>query len=315
MDHRRAPRASLARFERSVAGIVPHDRWRDPAGAGGSSIAWLVLHTAYHEDVAVNAVVGAGEPLMTHWRGRLGLDRLAPHIGLGEAEDAVAHRRRSTSMPSSAYLREVHLHTAAWLDELDPAMLDAVAVERRGPRARRGSPTPTFPWLHSMWADQPVAFYVRVGGDRPPHAARRRNGLGPQPARPQPVLTHRRSPPLTVRRSPPRRWLPSGPANVPCDRLPLSPLIDRSHPCSRCVTPPRAVAEPRSPPPHSPSPHPASLLVDLDGDALDVLGVPSVTARGSSTGSSSSAEADALDDLVVEAGDRCDVLPAASAAI
>jgi hypothetical protein len=52
------------------------------------------------------------------------------------------------------------------------------------------------------------------------------------------------------------------------------------------------------------------LLVDLDGDSLDVLGMPCGSRPGIADWLASSAEPDALADLVVAAGDRCDVLPA-----
>jgi MinD superfamily P-loop ATPase len=55
---------------------------------------------------------------------------------------------------------------------------------------------------------------------------------------------------------------------------------------------------------------PGSLLVDLDGDALDVLGLPCGGRTGVSDWLSSAAEPDALDDLVVEASTSCGVLPA-----
>jgi hypothetical protein len=54
---------------------------------------------------------------------------------------------------------------------------------------------------------------------------------------------------------------------------------------------------------------PASLLVDLDGDALDVLGLPLGTRPGIVDWLSSAADDDALEDLVVEAGESCRVLP------
>ena len=61
------------RFGHAIVANVPQDRWRDRAGAGGSSIAWLRLHTAWHEDLAVQTAVQGREPLMTQWRSRLGL--------------------------------------------------------------------------------------------------------------------------------------------------------------------------------------------------------------------------------------------------
>src|SRR5262249_18281579 len=81
--------AVLTRFEQSVTSVVPLERWIDSAGDGGSSIAWLAFHTAYHEDVAVNAVLGGGRPLLDDWRAGLGIDGVPTDVGLGEAEQVV----------------------------------------------------------------------------------------------------------------------------------------------------------------------------------------------------------------------------------
>ena len=43
------------RFAHAIAAHVPPARWRDRAGDCGSSIAWLVLHGAWHEDLAMQA--------------------------------------------------------------------------------------------------------------------------------------------------------------------------------------------------------------------------------------------------------------------
>src|SRR6266508_3768362 len=76
--------AVLSRFERSIVGIVPLEQWREQVGSGGSSIAFLMFHTTYHEDLAVNAVLGRGGAMMAAWRARLGLTGFAAHAGLGE---------------------------------------------------------------------------------------------------------------------------------------------------------------------------------------------------------------------------------------
>jgi hypothetical protein len=174
----------LDRFERSIASVVPHNRWRDPAGEGGSSIAFLVLHTTYHEDIAVNAVARGKEPLMLSWRQRLGLAHLAPHVGLAEAED-VALTDALDLDALGDYLRAVHGGTAAWLAELDPSGLDDVPPSAAALGAA-GIAESEVPWLYTMWSDQPTAFYVRweATGHRMQHvgemvSVRNRLGLSP----------------------------------------------------------------------------------------------------------------------------------------
>jgi hypothetical protein len=174
----------LSRFERSVATVVPLDRWRDPAGHGGSSIAFLVLHTAYHEDVAINAVAKGEEPLMLSWRARLGVDELAPHVGLAEAEDRSLTEALDLDA-LGAYLQAVHGSTASWLADLDVGALDDVPPSEKGLEAA-GIAEAEVPWLYSMWSAQPVSFYVRweATGHRMQHvgemvSVRNRLGLSP----------------------------------------------------------------------------------------------------------------------------------------
>jgi hypothetical protein len=151
--------AVLDRFEQSVASAVPLERWREPAGSGGSSIAWLAFHIAYHEDVAVNAVLAGEGPLLEAWRRDLGLDGLEAEVGLGEAEqpeltDAIEvnHLER--------YLRAVHTRTAEWLSTADLAALDAVPASGAG-LARAGVVEPAVPWLYRMWDGKPASWFVQ----------------------------------------------------------------------------------------------------------------------------------------------------------
>ena len=65
---------------------MPLERWTDAAGEGGSSIAFLAFHTAYHEDLAVNAVLRQRPTVLRDWRDALGLGDLDPAVGLAEAE-------------------------------------------------------------------------------------------------------------------------------------------------------------------------------------------------------------------------------------
>ena len=102
--------AVLARFEQSVVATVPLERWTDPVGDGGSSIAWLAFHTAVHEDLAVNAVLRRDDTVLTTWRDELGLGTVPPSAGLGEAEQpALTAAIRLDRLP--AYVRAVHERT------------------------------------------------------------------------------------------------------------------------------------------------------------------------------------------------------------
>lgn len=176
--------AVLTRFERSVAAVVPPERWRDPAGEGGSSIASLALHTAYHEDVAVNTAVRGGSPLMSEWRAALGLDAIAPHIGLGEAES----RELTSAVDIDALLRyliSVHARTAGWLAAVDLATLEQRPASADG-LAAADIAEGDVPWLYAMWDGQPASWFVQweAIGHRVNHvgemvSVRNRLGLSP----------------------------------------------------------------------------------------------------------------------------------------
>ncbi len=73
------------RFEQSVLAVVPLERWIERPG-GGSSIAFLVLHAAYHQDVALSSVLADRPPLREEWASRLGLDGVSADQGLAETE-------------------------------------------------------------------------------------------------------------------------------------------------------------------------------------------------------------------------------------
>jgi hypothetical protein len=176
--------AVLGRFEQSVVAVVPPERWTDGAGHGGSSIAWLAFHTAYHEDLAVNSVLRHDQPVLATWRGRLGLADVASAIGLGETEqrDLTAALRLDELVP---YVRAVHGTTAAWLDALDA---DALAADAAGPDGldRSGVDEAAVPWLYALWAGKPASWFVQweAIGHRVNHvgemvSVRNRLGLSP----------------------------------------------------------------------------------------------------------------------------------------
>jgi hypothetical protein len=151
--------AVLGRFEHSVVAVVPPERWADPAGEGGSSIAWLAFHTAYHEDLAVNAVLRSEQPLLAAWRPVLGIAGVASAVGLGETEqpDLTSALRLDELVP---YVRAVHDATAAWLGALDTDALAEVAAGADG-LDRAGVTEDAAPWLYAMWAGKPASFFVQ----------------------------------------------------------------------------------------------------------------------------------------------------------
>lgn len=176
--------ATGERFEQGVVERVPQDRWRDPAGEGGSSLAWLMFHAAAHEDIAVNAVLRGEEPMLAGWRDRLGLAGLPDDVGLGETEVPAASATLDLDVLVD-YARAVPAATAGWLADLEADQLDGQADGAAGLR-RAGVEEAAAPWLYRMWRDRPVAWFVQweAVGHRLNHvgemvSVRNRLGLSP----------------------------------------------------------------------------------------------------------------------------------------
>lgn len=152
--------AGLARFDQAVAPHVPVDRWRETAGEGGASIAWLVFHLSYHQDLAVRTAVLGQPPILTEWRPVLGLDGAAPHDGLGEAEQPeVAAALVVTQL--TGYARHVHEATQVWLRDADLALLDTVPPAGERMAGLADVTEDAVPWLHAMWRDKPGGWFVQ----------------------------------------------------------------------------------------------------------------------------------------------------------
>ncbi len=176
--------AVQARFEQSVVAIVPPEHWTDPAGDGGSSIAFLSFHIAYHEDLAVNAVLRGVPTVLESHRHALGLDGAPRSLGLAEAEPPELAATLDVNA-LRAYGRAVHEATAAHLATLDPEVLDATADGPAG-LATAGVKQADIPWLYRMWDAKPVAWFVQweAIGHRVNHvgemvSVRNRLGLSP----------------------------------------------------------------------------------------------------------------------------------------
>ena len=177
--------AALARFEQSVVAAVPLQRWRDPGGDGGSSIAWLAFHTALHEDLAVNAVLRRDAPVLSTRREQLGIDGVPAAVGLGETEQPELTAALQLD-ELTGYVRAVHDRTASWLASLTPDDLDGADADGPGGLARAGVEESAVPWLHRMWAGKPTAWFVQweAIGHRVNHlgemvSVRNRLGLSP----------------------------------------------------------------------------------------------------------------------------------------
>src|SRR4051794_6914491 len=149
-----------ARFDQGVKAHVPTGRWRERPGEAGSSIAWLLLHGTWHQDLAITTAVQGRAPLLERHRGALGLAAHAPHEGLSEAEqgavtDGLDLEALDAYAPSGAG------ETAAGRARAAPA------VPAGGPPAgerieqRAGVTAGAVPWLHAMWEGKDVGWFVR----------------------------------------------------------------------------------------------------------------------------------------------------------
>lgn len=148
-----------ARFEQQVLANVPKERWLERPADSGYSIAWLVLHTAYHQDVALSTVVGGRAPLRAGRLDQLGLGGLDPAVGLGEAEvPDVSEAADPDAL--DRYYSDVSAASALWLASLDPAELDRVPDLRAHLSGPGGVDEAAVPWLFRMWDAKPVSFFV-----------------------------------------------------------------------------------------------------------------------------------------------------------
>jgi len=173
------------RFERSIGDIVPVERWKERADGGGSSIAWLVLHTALHEDLAVSTACRALPPRRATWQADLGLGAFPAHAGLGEAEDLEVTVSVDLAALAS-FATEVHDDVQDWLAVSDASAFDDVPPATHRIEELAGISAASVPWLHTMWQGKSVGWFVRWEsiGHRQGHlgemiSVRNRLGLSP----------------------------------------------------------------------------------------------------------------------------------------
>jgi hypothetical protein len=172
------------RFEQSVVAAVPLERWTDPAGEGGSSIAFLAFHAAYHADLAINAVLAGSQPELAEHRAALDVEGMPGAIGLAEAEPAELTEALDLDALLD-YVGAVHRAGARCLEQIDPATLGRIADGAAG-LARAGVDEAAVPWLYRMWDGKPASWFVQweAIGHRVNHlgemvSVRNRLGLSP----------------------------------------------------------------------------------------------------------------------------------------
>ena len=146
------------RFEQSVLGVVPLELWLQRPG-GGSSIAFLVLHTAYHQDVALSSVLAGQAPLREEWASRLGLAGVPADQGLAETEPHELTELLSLEQ-LDGYAQAVTARSRELLAALDVAGLDAVPDAAKGLGEIAGVADSAVPWLYKMWDGKPASFFV-----------------------------------------------------------------------------------------------------------------------------------------------------------
>jgi hypothetical protein len=169
----------------SVIQHVPVERWHDQADGGGSSLAWLLLHMARHQDLALTTVIRNKPPLFMTHRDALGLAGAGAAAGLSEHED----RSVSASVgaePLLDYVNAVFDGTRRWLQRLSLMAMSTVPdTSRRLTRLALLDPAEVG-WLYGMWDGHTVDWFVQwpVLGHGQSHlgeatSVRNRLGLSP----------------------------------------------------------------------------------------------------------------------------------------
>ena len=158
------------RFHHGIAAHVPPERWTaritpgddDPQRPGrpSSSIAWLLFHLSYHQDLAISSAVLGRAPLLVERRGGLGIAGAAPEAGLPEREDPVLADALDPQA-LSAYFDDVVAATLVWVGHSHPDALDAVPDACRRIEDEAGVRAAEVPWLHAMWEGKPVAWFAQ----------------------------------------------------------------------------------------------------------------------------------------------------------
>lgn len=144
----------------SIIEHVPPQRWSEQADGGGSSTAWLLLHLARHQDLAVATAIRNHAPLFHAERDALGLGAMPMSAGLGEHED-----RNISAAPSSDalvnYVAAVFDATRSWMSRVSGMALDSVPDTSRRLEQHALLPRDEVPWLYDNWTGKTVNWFVQ----------------------------------------------------------------------------------------------------------------------------------------------------------
>ncbi len=140
---------------------VPREQLTAIPVGGTNSLAWLLWHTARCEDLAVNVLVRRRPQVLAsdNWTERMRTGDL--WIGAGAGDEEVADFGRVVDLDALlAYRLAVRNDTAAWIAELDPAVLD----EKHDLDSVLASITDLIPetgqWVREMWSPWPTSMYL-----------------------------------------------------------------------------------------------------------------------------------------------------------
>jgi hypothetical protein len=144
----------------SVINIVPTERWTEKADGGGSSVAWLLLHLARHQDLAVQTAIRNQPPLFLELRDSLGLGGMPTWAGLTEHED----RAVSTAPSSDALINYVvgaFAGTKRWMSRLSVMAMESIPDTPRRLDTKAQLSRDEVPWLYENWSGKTVNWFVQ----------------------------------------------------------------------------------------------------------------------------------------------------------
>ena len=144
----------------SVVEHVPPARWTEQADGGGSSTAWLLLHLARHQDLAVQTAIRNHAPRFLDAREQLGLGDMPTWAGLTEHED-----HEVSAAPSSDalvdYVVGVFADTKRWMSRLSAMAMESMPDVPRRLETKALLPRDEVPWLYDNWSGKTVNWFVQ----------------------------------------------------------------------------------------------------------------------------------------------------------
>jgi len=149
---------TVSRLRGQILDQVPPDRRGERPG-GGSSINWVLFHSARHSHLTLEALrdlVGVRPaPGVPTWA--LG----SPGAGFDEAEQPGSDGLQAVEVED--YLLAVLSAACRGMEELSPRYLDELdgVVDTDAALREWGLPEDRYSWLYDLWRGRPSAFLIR----------------------------------------------------------------------------------------------------------------------------------------------------------